>query len=614
MDTQRKYAIVEDGGVTIARQGVYCVGNGRVIAYGRGAEWTEAVGPVYSAPRAFSMRFAGEAEAWETARAEGSSAWTHRRPGGVIADGASREYGCLIRSFETEGETAFALRFGDNKVRDNSFLFPGAGAAYLIEIPAGAPVYNWYPTRDRMYMELILRGGASMEDGRLTMRGRGDMLLVGAGDYPGLIEAARRACGTDGKEIWASIDREDREAEDRRKRRAAPLREHPLKGAVMRAADDTAMLIRAQQGREGGVMAGYNYHLGYVRDQYGVYRGLMALGMWEEARAILGFYRDVHERYGKIANAQSMGNGGIFHVHEYDGSEITGYIAILCAHYLRATGDEAFFTTLLPLIRWAIGAQLPLLQGGMMPFNGDETYIAGGVLPRDCIPCGALEATYLFVAGVEACVPLVRKYAGEEPWMKAAEAAAREARSRFRANFWRANGYVCDSLGRLEGLHAPAFRHGVCNRCGAFGWTHRVGDCWYVCPECLKDARDESAPKEYKLASVITTAVYTDCGVMEEAYLREETQALLSAYRRTGKLPSRPDGERSLGYDYGMLLYAAGRYGMEADDLLRRMLDIRDDTGAWVEYYDGDVPTGTFCRPWESAINAEAALYYLSAK
>ena len=34
MDTQRKYAIVEDGGVTIARQGVYCVGNGRVIAYG----------------------------------------------------------------------------------------------------------------------------------------------------------------------------------------------------------------------------------------------------------------------------------------------------------------------------------------------------------------------------------------------------------------------------------------------------------------------------------------------------------------------------------------------------------------------------------------------------
>ena len=81
--------------------------------------------------------------------------------------------------------------------------------------------------------------------------------------------------------------------------------------------------------------------------------------------------------------------------------------------------------------------------------------------------------------------------------------------------------------------------------------------------------------------------------------------------RKTGSLSSRPDGDKSLGYDYGLLLFAARRFGLEADDLLAQMLALRDDTGAWVEYYVGDTPAGTFCRPWESGINIEGPLYYL---
>lgn len=50
------------------------------------------------------------------------------------------------------------------------------------------------------------------------------------------------------------------------------------------------MLIKSQQGREGGVLAGIVYHMGYVRDQYGVSRALLALGHSEEARGILEFY------------------------------------------------------------------------------------------------------------------------------------------------------------------------------------------------------------------------------------------------------------------------------------------------------------------------------------
>ena len=609
---ERTYTIVIDGKAVTGKHGIYSLGNGEVMAYGRGAEWIEAIGPVYSSCRAFSLRYAGAAPECATRRADGSSVWRHELCGGRIEDAASRRYRCLMRRFDLPEPAAFRMDFGKNVVRDNGTLFPGAAQAFLIRIPAGAPAYNWYPSREHKWLQLLLRGGARLENGILTLRGRGEALLVAAEDYPELLDAARVACQTPAEAILDSVAREDGEMVRRRLARAPELRDHPLKAEALRAADDTAMLIRAQQSVQGGILAGYNYHMGYVRDQYGVYRGLMALGLWEEARAILGFYRDVFARWGKIANAQSMGNSGLFHVHEYDASEITGYIAVLSAHYLRLTGDEDFFVSLLPLIRWALQSQLPLLHRGMMPFNGDETYIAGGILPRDCISCGALEATYLFVTGTEACLPLLRKYGGEEPWMQKAEAAARDARARYEENFRRPEGYVCDSLLRLRDLRAPEVRHGVCNACGAFGWNHRVSDCWYVCPDCLPDAQDGARPREYILKSVVTTAVYTGSDLLEDAFLRREIAAFLEEYNKTGALPSRPDGNKSLGYDYGLMLYAARRYGLEADGLLAHTLALRDDTGAWVEYYEGDTPCGTFCRPWESGINIEGALRYLS--
>ena len=98
---------------------------------------------------------------------------------------------------------------------------------------------------------------------------------------------------------------------------------------------------------------------------------------------------------------------------------------------LHVTGDQDFFITLIPHLLWALQAQLPLLHNGMLPFNGDETCIAGGIQPRGCISCGALEATCLFVAGAEACLPLIRRFCGEEEWMVRVEAAATSARAGF---------------------------------------------------------------------------------------------------------------------------------------------------------------------------------------
>jgi len=174
---------------------------------------------------------------------------------------------------------------------------------------------------------------------------------------------------------------------------------------------------------------------------------------------------------------------------------------------------------------------------------------------------------------------------------------------------------------RREGLVYPKYRHGVClcrEHFGGpmhFGWLEHVKDSWYACPECLDKARElpDIKPIEYQLKSVSLMAPYLDSDLIPANDVRVDVEAFLTNFRVTGALPSRPDDNRNLGYDYGLLLFAAYKHSLPADDLLEKMLSIRDDAGGWGEYYIDNVPSSTRCRPWESSVNIESALCYLGA-
>ncbi len=56
-----------------------------------------------------------------------------------------------------------------------------------------------------------------------------------------------------------------------------------------------------------------------------------------------------------------------------------------------------FWTEIAPMLDWAFESQKKYLVDGMLPFNGDETYVAGGLLPRSTLNDGSAEATMLFV-------------------------------------------------------------------------------------------------------------------------------------------------------------------------------------------------------------------------
>jgi hypothetical protein len=51
----------------------------------------------------------------------------------------------------------------------------------------------------------------------------------------------------------------------------------------------------------------------------------------------------------------------------------------------------------------------------------------------------------------------------------------------------------------------------------------------------------------------------------------------------------------------------------DAGKIYDKTLSVVDQEGSWSEYYLDDRPSGTRCRPWESAINIEAVINWAKA-
>ena len=592
------------------------VGNGDIMLYGRGPEWTQVLGVPYSCPTIFSLTACDDAPVRSvTCRREGVNSWEHKFECGIMTDCASREYACLARRWKLSGEVKMQLLSHGFEIINQKAVLPEAAAAWLINVPGDAHLYNDYPLMTHTYMMIAIRGDADIEENEdgayITFRNEGDMFVTSAKTWAQAATDMRRALSTDFEAVLSSADADDREYLARCASNRAKLRQNANTEEALRAIEDTALQIRAQQHKDGGVQAGHNYHLAYVRDQYGVARGLIAMGALQEARKILEFYRTVFSRWGYIANAQAMGVDGIFHVHENDEVEITGYLLLQGCDLYEADGDAEFFRSLRPMLNWALKAQLKWLHNDMLPFNGDETYVAGGLIPRTALNHGSFEATLLLIAGGRRYTDYCRRIGVYEEWMDDARARIDSAAARFEENFRRGDNYITNSLKFLDGYTEPEFRHGVCLGGDAFEWLRRVDEGIYMCPRCAGKKALEPYRTEDSLKSTLLMENFVRAGQIDMEYMAAQTAEFLAEYREKGSLPSRPDGNVCLGYDFGLVLFAARAAGLDADDLLHDMLSLRDECGAWSEYFTGTKHTGTRCRPWESAINIAGTVAYL---
>lgn len=601
---------------------LHCLGNGHLCAYGMGPSLVQLFGPPYSSPSALALEWPDAAD-YDVERPWGTNRYVHEHAAGRVEDLVAEGANVFARRLDLREPVECVLRpHPDARVFDNTARYGLAGdgapvAAAMVVLPEGTPVWYTYPMRGESYTQVIVRNGAilapSEGGGEWRIRfeaGRGLLLIAGGPGLPACVEQAEAALARDFESLAAGSDAVWRGVADRIAHAVESL--PPAFADVAERAQDVGFLVRAQQGADGAVLAGHLYHLGYVRDQYGVFRGLVRMGLVDEARALVMRFRRVFEEFGRIHNAHGIGVGGIKHVHENDDVEQTGYLLLQSFEFADAAGEPGVLDDLAPMMAWAWRAQVRWLRDGMLPFNGDETYVAGGVLPRHRLDDGSAESTLLFLeSGARLARWLDRRGPVDGLSAGAVRAQLGPVLGAYHDNFVVGGRLAANNPRRATAGSMPRFRHGVCESSGRIGWTERAPTGRYVSPELLARGEFppavEGRPLFVRSCGFFPALVGSDL-LSPEVY-RADAGDAASALLAGSPPPSDPSGDKTVGYDFGLLLAALHACGdPRAAEAAMAVMGYADERGAWSEYYVEGRPSGCRCRPWESAINIEALL------
>ena len=602
---------------------VHCLGNGRACAFVRGLDYFDVFGPHYSAPAAAKLTYAGEREtvALDSHRLPYTAIWTHRvwegeSELGTVTEFADARETVIYRRLDFIRPVSFRLEA--DKV-DRFYEVPaeatGIPGFYYGEIPEGAQMYVYSIDREKYrgfvntrthYFGFVATGDSRVERESATalnieMR-QGVMALLFAESFEELYAYARAVSDerveqarTEAEEHWQALAA----------RRLSTFT--PADEITAQMCDDVYVLIKTRQSVTGGVLACYRGHMSYVRDNYGTMRGLLAMGALEDAREMLTFYLDTFRQYGAVHNAQGT-DSYAFHKHENEGSEITGYILLTFWDYYVRTGDAAFMREALPLMRWCVEQQHRLLRRGMLPFNGDETYIAGFILPHEIIHHGSVEATILYHTACRNLLEVAKvlELTAEEQEQMRADMA--EIEENFSRNF------VVD--GRLAVNCPDYYRPGeqplfggfvrLCGHGNGIGILDKSGR--YVCFDCYRnDPRPNPAlTQRFYLTSPLFMAAYVETKLIDGALMEQELDRIAEELIRNAFVYN---PEKTTGYDPALLLLIFRSRRPELVAPLRQtVLNMRDAVGVWSEYYVNSQPNGAMYRPWESGISCEALL------
>ncbi len=607
---------------------IHVLGNGRICAYGQGPDWIQVFGPPYSGPQWGALTVEDSGITCISQRETGTAIWTHdlsdtQGPLASFTDFAASGTTAVLRRFVCHRPLRLRLRPGcpwpgGSRGVDDTAARLGADSGFSRHLfaPRGLAFYSKYPFPDPGHAVFQVLGTASAQaaglDTLIAISGVGLLFFAGGPDLPTAVRQAEeiRSLGAQ-----ALLER------TRAEWTCFTARRRPLTTAEAPAApmaDSVAVLIAAQQGVSGGVLAGHNYHLAYVRDQYGVFRGMLELGMVREARAILDSYWGIFQTQGAIHTAQPIGLHTPFHIHEEDRSENTGYLVNQAMDWIDATGDESVVEAMQPLFDWAIDQQLQILADGTLPFSGDETYVPGGMMPRRFLDHGSAEATLLFITSGRRFAAWATRRSRWLPRRRDQVLAALDtSAAAWRRRFLVDGRILANDPGRCA--HAPRFRHGVCGCCqgretSGLAWLERDSNGNYLCAFCWPKAPLPPFERHrIEISSVSLVPTFVGDGPLNASEVAAQVRRIADSWTGTGRLPSQVGSDsRTVGYDYGFLLMGMDRFNLPgADRLAQATLDLLDPTGAWVEYYKDGRPDETRCRPWESAINCLAILHHL---
>lgn len=518
----------------------------------------------------FSAKVYGDAlvEA-ESRKLDGKMEWVYTIQIDGKAAGTMREYvtvdNCFVREFDISRPLTFNFtadtalkRFRDGYVS-----------------PAGTPYINYYKTVEDVYVR-VFGENVAMEDFQggflATVSGRAKLVVKIGFTYPS-------------KKIGAEYN-------------TPPL---PYEGKYKDEVEYLYYLTYAYRVETGGIISAIEWNLSYFRDIYGFMRGLLAAGLYKEAKEQLDFKFDFFERAGYIATAYSVGKDYTTHDHECDASESPAYFILMAFDYANATGDNEIIEKHLPALRWAFYSQLNCLYKGMMPFSGDETYTAGNMLPKVHLDDGSAESTMLLIRCADYMLPYL--YDPE------AEKKIASAKALYRENFIRDGRLIANNPARRE-APLPPKKHGCCIYCYSFTDLRPNRYGLYTCKDCKYRDEDLRSDKIYCLSCVELLPAFIGSELFTKEELKPVYEGVARALIKDGYIPSgAAEQGKCTGYEFGLLLYGLKKTGSElVKEVEEIVLKMRDKEGYWAEYYHYGVFGGMRCRIWETGLNICALL------
>ena len=613
----------------IPTEGVFFLGNGRVAMGGEGADICQLFGPCYSLPSVMTLNLADPALKAANYRVRGSAAYvtqltdtdTHL-PVGRLTDYTHPKEPVFIRRFSLEHPVTFTLE-SSFVMADTSAVFGGRAHALLFEIPEGTVVFSKSKTDKETFCQVLLSPNCKKEEGSITFPEGDSYLIFVGGDY-----------GDQGRESFSNCMRLSETALSYRLDAVfedflscwqaifGRIRVNREALALIPDADElveaVATALITQTSVEGGTMAGAFYHLAYGRDMYGVFRGYMALGLYDYARRMIDFLTDIYRKKGYMPNASGMGMS-CSHRHENDNVEQTGYYLLELLEYTQTTGDIHFLRDRLDYARFLVETQEAQLAGGMIPFNGDETYIAGGIFPRGGIDHGSMEATALYIGSTLKFLAMAEAEGLlDNTYIQARRAPAEDAKARFLENFTNGDTVYINQPDRVAAAELPAYRHGVCHHCLWMTHLLRTPENGYLCPKCYGKFPAPVDDRRYSTDCALWMTVFAGCRLLPETMIRAALDRTVAGLRHSGFGETNPDN--TVGYELGVILYTLANALPptelpEYQDILEALLDDRVKGMVWTEYYRNGKPSPSSCpyRPWESGMNLVSILKYCQA-
>ncbi len=600
-------------------QTIHCIGNGLMAVYEKGVNLDQVFGPPYSTPSGIKM-FLEQTPGLQidTSRQTGTGIWTHQLSSGnqhlgSIVDFMATGFPCFIRKIELTQSIRFHLlpdpqwdlcingkRYQAAEVSNGILLYGKAGISFYEQAS--------YPVVHDMSLQIVICGPSSLDNNlNLTLLpGSSSIYFIAGADYPSCIQNTEYALSHSSKRLLENTQKDWQKFSGRRRNFDTTFSHTlPYREQILESIDSTSVLLRSQQAYEGGVIAGHNFHFAYVRDQYGASRGLLALGYLEEAKKILKYYWDIFQKHGKIQNAQSIGQSHYFHIHENDSVEITGYLILQAFDYYHASKDKEFLISLFPLLDWAWRQQISQLDNHTLSFNGDETYVAGGLMPRTALWDASAESTLLFITAGEKLLSFAQAHSlWNDDLLTYYHKEWKNTREHYLQIFYRNGAIITNRYDVRSSRPSPRFTHGVCVKCNSFGWNEIGSDGCYYCRHCHEIASSNAHPlkKEFLIPTVQLIPCYIDSSLFSPDELEKMAYGAMVALLKQPKI---------LGHDFGVLLYALSKFHSPyAQNICKRMFEVETPQKGWSEFYLNGQASGTQYRPWESGINIESSIRY----